>query len=268
MTTSERRPAGPGRTPNGHHADPEELRQLLAVANRILFRHAVVDAFGHVSARHPRTPGHFLLSRNMAPAQVTASDVLEFSPDGAPLATGRPAVYLERFIHAAIYRARSDVMAVVHSHSPSVVPLGLVKGLTLRCVCHMGGFIGVGAPIFEIRDTAGPATNLLISSNWLGDELERSLGESALVLMRGHGSTVVGASVQQAVFRAVYAEVGARMQCEALRLGQVTYLTEEEALAAAEANDGQIGRAWSLWAAEVSDGMTASRGQVGDTEFR
>ena len=241
-------------------ADPQEvLRDLagnLALANRILFRRGVVDAFGHVSARHPARPGHFLLSRNMAPAQVTASDILEFDPEGTPVAADGPAVYLERFIHAALYRARPDVTAVVHSHSPSLVPLGVVKGLTLRCVCHMGGFIGSGAPVFEIRDAAGGATNLLISSNALGDELARTLGGNAVVLMRGHGSTVVGASVEQAVFRAVYAEVGARMQIEALRLGPVIYLTAEEAEAAARANDGQIGRAWSLWAAEVSGGGT------------
>jgi ribulose-5-phosphate 4-epimerase/fuculose-1-phosphate aldolase len=229
----------------------DDARAELALANRILFRQGVLDAFGHVRARHPGRPDRFLLSRNLAPARVMPEDVLELDLEGEAIDPALPPSYLERFIHAAIYRARPDVMAVVHSHSPSVVPLGAVRGMTLRCVCHMGGFIGTGAPVFEIRDHAGPGTSLLVTSNALGDALARTLGDAAVVLMRGHGSTVVGGSVRQAVFRAVYAEVGARMQCEAMRLGEVTYLTEEEALAAARANDGQIGRAWSLWAEQV-----------------
>ncbi len=231
--------------------DLAALRAEIALANRILYRQRVVDAVGHVSARHPAQPGHFLLSRNMAPANVTAGDILEFGPDGTPVVPDGPPIYLERFIHAAIYRARPDVMSVVHSHSPSIVPLGAVKGITLRCICHMGGFISSGAPVFEIRDVAGPASNLLITNNALGDALAAALGDAAVVLMRGHGSTVVGTSLKQAVFRAIYAESGARMQCEAMRLGEVTYLTEAEAAAAAAANDGQIGRAWALWAAEA-----------------
>ncbi|WP_338664526.1 class II aldolase/adducin family protein [Pararoseomonas sp. SCSIO 73927] len=231
-----------------------EAQAELALANRILALRGVVDAFGHVSARHPERPDRFLIARNMAPARVTPGDVVELDLDGEAVDPAAPRSYLERFIHAALYRARPDVMAVVHSHSPSVVPLGAVRGMTLRCVCHMGGFIGAGAPVFEIRDHAGPATSLLITDNRLGDALAGTLADAAVVLMRGHGSTVVGGSVPQAVFRAVYAEVGARMQCEAMRLGEVVYLTEEEARAAALANDGQIGRAWSLWAEEAAAG--------------
>lgn len=229
-----------------------DLRTEIATANRILYRQGVVDAFGHVSARHPDGAGRFLLSRNMAPANVTSADVLEYEADGTPAMADPPPVYLERFIHAAIYRARPDVMSVVHSHSPSIVPLGAVRGMTLRCICHMGGFIGTGAPVFEIRDVAGDATSLLITGNALGDAMARSLGDAAVVLMRGHGSTVVGTSVRQAVFRAVYAEVSARLQCAALRLGEPIYLTEAEAAAASAANDGQINRAWALWSAEAT----------------
>ena len=228
-----------------------DLRAEIALANRILYRQGVVDAFGHVSVRHPDRADRFLLSRNMAPANVTPADVLEFDADGAPVIPDGPGVYLERFIHAAIFRARPDVMSVVHSHSPSVVPLSAVRGMTLRCICHMGGFIGSGAPVFEIRDHAGDASNLLITGNGLGDALANTLGDAAVVLMRGHGSTVVGASLRQAVYRAIYAESGARMQCEALRIGEPIYLTAGEAAAAAAANNGQIGRAWDLWAAEA-----------------
>jgi len=142
----------------------EKLLGDLVDANHILFNEGVLDAFGHVSIRHPENSERFLLARNMAPGLVTLDDILTFNLDGSPIdADGRP-VYLERFIHGEIYRARPDVMAVVHSHSPSVVPFSAVKSTPLRPMCHMSGFLGAGAPIFEIRDTAGSATDLLISA--------------------------------------------------------------------------------------------------------
>jgi ribulose-5-phosphate 4-epimerase/fuculose-1-phosphate aldolase len=219
----------------------------LVDANHILFDQGVVDGFGHVSMRHPVRSDHFLLARSMAPALVTAKDVLEFAPDGAPIEAGGPAVYLERFIHSEIYRTRPDVEAVVHSHSPAVVPFSVVSGTKLRPVCHMCGFLGAATPVFEIRDVAGPGSDLLIRDARLGAALAQSLGQSAAVLMRGHGSTVVGSTLRQAVFRAVYTEVGARLQSEAMRLGPVTYLTEEEAVATGTTNDAQIDRTWLLW---------------------
>jgi HCOMODA/2-hydroxy-3-carboxy-muconic semialdehyde decarboxylase len=170
-----------------------------------------------------------------------------FDLDGVAVEANGPAVYLERFIHGEIYRARPDVMAVVHSHSPAVVPFSVVIGTKLRPVCHMCGFLGAAAPVFEIRDVAGPTSDLLIRDARLGAALAQSLGQGAAVLMRGHGSTVVGTSLRQSVFRAVYTEVGARLQAEAMKLGPVTYLTEDEAAAAARANDTQIDRAWLLW---------------------
>ncbi len=215
-------------------------------ANHILFDQGVVDGFGHVSRRHPVVADRFLLARSMAPALVTADDVLVFDLDGVAVETDHPAVYLERFIHSEIYRARPDVMAVVHSHSPAVVPFSVVN-TRLRPVCHMCGFLGAGTPVFEIRDVAGWASDLLIRDARLGAALAQSLGQGAAVLMRGHGSTVVGGSLRQAVFRAVYTEVGARLQAEAMRLGPVTYLTDEEAAATAATNDSQIDRSWSLW---------------------
>lgn len=227
--------------------DLKETIGELVDANRILADQRVVDGFGHVSARHPNDPNQFLISRSMAPARVRAGDILALDLDGEPVLPGAPKIYLERFIHSEIYRARPDVMAVVHSHSPSVVPFTVVPEAPLRTVCHMCGFIGDRAPVFEIRDVAGPATDLLIRDRSLGRALAGSLDRNAVVLMRGHGSTVVGISLRQAVFRAVYLELGARLQADASRLGTVVYLTAEEAAAASHTNDGQIGRAWDLW---------------------
>jgi ribulose-5-phosphate 4-epimerase/fuculose-1-phosphate aldolase len=223
------------------------IRELVD-ANHILFDQGVVDGFGHVSARHPERPDRFLLARSMAPALVTENDVLEFDLDGNPVVPGGPAPYLERFIHGEIYRKRQDVMSVVHSHSPSVVPFSVVTGIKLQPVCHMCGFLSAkGTPIFEIRDFAGRGSDLLITSGKLGAALADSLGEGPAVLMRGHGSTVVAGTLRQAVFRAVYTEVGARLQMESMRLGPVTYLTEEETVGTTKTISTQYDRSWFLW---------------------
>jgi len=218
----------------------------LVEANHILFQQGVLDGFGHVSVRDPRHGDRFLLARSMAPALVGAADVMRFDLDGDPVRDGRTP-YLERFIHGEIYRARPDVSAVVHSHSFGVIPFGVASGTPLRAICHMCGFLGAATPVFEIRAAAGPASDLLIRDRALGAALARSLGSHAVVLMRGHGSTVVGTSLRQAVFRAIYTDVNARLQSEALRLGPVTYLSDEEADLASATNDGQINRAWELW---------------------
>jgi ribulose-5-phosphate 4-epimerase/fuculose-1-phosphate aldolase len=223
------------------------IRELVD-ANHILFDQGVVDGFGHVSVRHPERPDRFLLSRSMAPALVTEKDVLEFDLDGNPVVPNGPAPYLERFIHGEIYRKRRDVNSVVHSHSPSVVPFSVVTGTKLRPVCHMCGFLSEkGTPIFEIRDFAGPGSDLLITSSRLGAALADSLGDGPAVLMRGHGSTVVGSTLRQTVFRAVYTEVGARLQMEAMKLGPVTFLTEEETIGTTKTISTQYDRSWFLW---------------------
>lgn len=245
--------ASPDRDEAGPAADPALVADLVT-ANRILFAQGVVDAFGHVSGRHDKRPDRFLLARNMAPGLVTAEDIVEFHLDGTPVTAKGRRIYLERFIHGEIYHARPDVMGVVHSHSPAVVPFGVVPSVPLRAVCHMGGFIGAGAPVFEIRDTAGPATDLLITNRALGAALAASLGGGSVVLMRGHGSTVVGASVRQVVYRGVYTEVNAHLQAAALRLGPVIYLTPEEARTAVASIDTQINRAWDLWARQARGG--------------
>ncbi|HTS20441.1 MAG TPA: class II aldolase/adducin family protein [Casimicrobiaceae bacterium] len=228
--------------------DPELVARLV-LANRILYAQGVVDGFGHVSVRHDRSPAHFLLSRNMAPGLVSREDIVTFDLDGVALDAAGRRVYLERFIHGEIYRARPEVRAIVHSHSPSVIPFG-VTAQPLRPVFHMSGFLGEGAALFEIRDIAGD-TDMLVSSSPLGMALARSLGERSTVLMRGHGSTVVGASLEQAVYRAIYAEVNARLQLQAMTLGEVKYLNAGEAAKAAATNDTQVGRAWELWARGV-----------------
>ncbi len=229
----------------------DEAIAELVLANHILARIGVVDAFGHASVRRPDRPGHFLLARNMAPALVGEADILTFGPDSEPIGAEGERVYLERFIHGEIYRARPDVGSVIHSHSPAVIPFGIVRSAPLRPVFHMAGFIGEAAPVFEIREVAGDDSDLLIKDRHLGQALAKRLGNAGIILMRGHGSTAVGASLRQAVYRAVYAELNARLQSEALALGAPTYLTAAEAKAAAAANDTQIDRAWSYWTMQV-----------------
>ena len=225
------------------------LVEKLVLANRILYRQGIVDGFGHVSVRHDRSSSHFLLARNIAPGLVRRDDILAFDLDGVAVDAHGQRVYLERFIHAEIYRARTDVQAVVHSHSPGVIPLG-VACQSLRPVFHMCGFLGEGAALFEIRDVAGD-TDMLISNGPLGAALAAALGERSVVLMRGHGSTVVGSSLEQAVYRAIYAEVNARLQIQATQLGEVTFLNAREAAKAAGMNDSQLPRAWELWTREI-----------------
>lgn len=228
-----------------------QLVEDLVLANHILFDQGVVDGFGHVSVRHDKRPDRFLLARNMAPGCVTREDIIEFTLESETVNANGRKVYLERFIHGEIYRRRPDVLAVVHSHSHAIVPLSVVKGVGLKALFHMAGFIGQGAPVFEIREAGGEATDLLISSNHLGRALAEKFDASDIVLMRGHGSTIVGHSIQQAVYRAVYAELNARYQLEATRLGEIVYLTEGESRAAVQNVEAQVQRPWDLWVEQV-----------------
>jgi len=231
-------------------ADPGLLAELVD-ANRILAGQGVVDAFGHVSVRHNESADHFLLARNMAPGNATTDDILTFGLDGEPIDAEGRSVYLERFIHSEIYRLRPDVVSVVHSHSMSVVPFSVSQSARLRAVCHMGGFLGCDVPNFEIRDVCGAGSDLLIRDGVSGGALARTLGSGAVALMRGHGSTVVGPTLRLAVFRAVYTEVNARVQLQALQLGAVTYLTPEECDAATKGVGSQVDRAWNYWKAQA-----------------
>jgi ribulose-5-phosphate 4-epimerase/fuculose-1-phosphate aldolase len=226
-------------------ADAALIADLVA-ANRILYDQGVVDGFGHVSARHDKDPNRYLLARSMAPALVTADDIMEFDLDSTPVEQRGRTVYLERFIHGEIYRARPDVRAVVHSHSPAVIPYADTK-VQLRPMNHIAGFLGGGVPVFEIRDVAGPASNMLISNPALGRALAATLGPHPVALMRGHGSVAAAQSVRHVVFRADYTEVNARMESEALRLGDPMFLNDGEAAAAMKTNDGLVDRPWELW---------------------
>ena len=166
---------------------------------------------------------------------------------GEAVAADPPRLYLERYIHSEIYKARPDVMAVVHNHSPAVRPFSLVKGARLRPVCHMCGSLGQGPEVFEIRDCAGEATDLLIRSRELGAALAQSVGDGRVVLMRGHGCTIVAESLRGAIYRAVYTELNAKLLLQALPLGEVQYLTPAEADATRITNEGQAERPWNLW---------------------
>jgi HCOMODA/2-hydroxy-3-carboxy-muconic semialdehyde decarboxylase len=231
-------------------ADPDvRLIEDLVVANRVIAMEAIVDAWGHVSVRHPQRRDRFFLGRSVAPELMTASDILEYDLDGQPYeARGRSSV-LERFIHSEIYRARADVNAVVHCHAPSLIPFA--NGTTpLRPMFHMSSFVGEGVPVFDIR-RAGGMTNMLVSNGMLGRALAEALGDKPAALMRGHGAVVVASSLPTVVGRSIYLELNARMQAQAMAQGgAVAYLDPQEAkLATADPN--QYGRGWELWKEKV-----------------
>jgi ribulose-5-phosphate 4-epimerase/fuculose-1-phosphate aldolase len=222
----------------------------LVAANRILAHYGVLDGFGHVSARHPAHPERFLLSRSLAPELVTAADIMTFGPDCEPVGDdGRPP-YLERFIHGEVYRARPEIMAVVHSHSPSVIPFA-ASSVKLRPIYHMGSFLGAGAPVFDIRRQFG-CTDMLIRNGAQGAALAEALGPDAVVLMRGHGFVAVGDSVPVAVFRAMYTETNAAIHSQAIALGgAVTPLEPDEAALSDATNRSVVMRPWTLWRRKV-----------------
>lgn len=229
-------------------AGPAEsnLIEDLVAANRILADQGVLDGYGHVSVRHPGNPERYLLSRSLAPELVTSGDIMEFDLDSNPADQRGRTMYLERFIHGEIYKARPEINAVVHSHSPAVVPFG-VSNVPLRPLYHMSGFLSEGVPVFEIRD-AGGMTDLLVRNPALGRALAQSLVDKPVALMRGHGNVVVGSTIPLAVYRAVYTEVNARLQVQAIILGgSITYLEPEEGRLAAVNIAGTIGRPWELW---------------------
>lgn len=217
----------------------------LALANRILYAQGIVDGLGHVSVRHPVHPDLFLLSVNRAPALVKVADIRAYRLDGNCTDPHAPKPYLERFIHSEIYRARPEVQSVVHSHSVHMLPFACTRA-ELKPIFHMAGFLGQGAARFDIRAAAGD-TDMLIRDAYLGQALARALGQHSCVLMRGHGSTVVGDSLAQAVYRAIYAETNAKVQLAAQTLSEPVFLSGREAELAAAVNDSQIPRSWALW---------------------
>ncbi len=235
-----------GQTPVKKSVPP--LVQELVLANHILAHEGVLDAYGHVSVRDPKDPAHFWLARHMAAGTVTAADIIQYDLDSKPVNADASAGYTERFIHGEIYRARPDVMAIVHCHAPDVIPFG-VSSVPLRPVYHMAGFLEVPVPIFEIRDAAG-LTDMLIRTPELGKALAQTLGAKPAALMRGHGAVVVADSLHVVVGRAYYMNMNARLEMQAISLGgSVTYLDPVEAQKTG-AQDG-FERAWNYWKSQV-----------------
>ena len=233
---------------SGGPVEPALLEDL-AIANRVLAGHDVLDAFGHVSIRHPGNPERFLMSRSLAPALVTPSDVLEYDLDGTAIDARGRASFLERFIHTEIYKARPDVKAVIHSHTPSVIPFGTTQ-VPMQPMFHISAFLSPHVPVFEIRKVGG-MTDMLVSNAQLGKALAEALGQGAVVLMRGHGMAVAGSTLPLTVFRAIYTEVNARLQAQAIEIGgPITFLTPEESEKANKVIDQVHLRAWELWKRE------------------
>jgi HCOMODA/2-hydroxy-3-carboxy-muconic semialdehyde decarboxylase len=229
----------------------------LAAASRILAAQGVVDGFGHVSMRHPQAPDRYFMARSIAPALVTPADIIEYDFDSNPCnANGRNS-FLERFIHGEIFKARPDVMSVVHSHSPSVIPFGLV-GVPLQAMFHNAAFLAAGVPVFDIKEKFG-ATDMLVSNGVKGVALAEAIGKKDVAMMRAHGSVACGPTLQTAVFRAVYTEVNARIQHWTLALAggrPMAVLAVEEGRLADVINQTAGLRAWDLWRTQV-------RAQVG-----
>ena len=222
------------------------LLEDMVIGSRILADFGVLDGFGHVSARHPTNPNRFLMSRSLAPALVTADDIMEFDLDGNAVDARGRSLFLERFIHAEIYRARPDVMSVVHTHSPGVIPFSVSK-VPMRAMYHNPSFLAAGVPVWDIRTDFGE-TNMLVSNSAIGKSLAQALGDKPVVLMRGHGDVAVGPSVRMAVFRAYYTDVNAKLQSQAIALGgEVNYLTPGEGEKAHKADSAVIDRIWNLW---------------------
>ena len=215
----------------------------VVLANKILATHQIFDAYGHVSVRSERNPQRYLMARSLAPELVTAGDILEYDLDSNVIGGKSPALFLERFIHGEIYKARQDVKAVVHCHTPSLIPFGVTES-PLRPVFGLAGFLAEGVPVFEIRKTAG-MTDLLIRDATRGRALAQTLGNKPVALMRGHGAVVVGSSLPVTVGRCIYLDTNARVQQQAIALGgKITYLTPEEGKQSV-ADDYR--RAWELW---------------------
>jgi HCOMODA/2-hydroxy-3-carboxy-muconic semialdehyde decarboxylase len=232
----------------------ENLEDLVA-AYRILAAHGVIDAYGHVSLRSPRNPQRYYLARALAPELVKEADLIEYDLDSKPIDEGGRESVRERFIHGEIFKARPEVMAVVHNHSPSVVPFS-VTGVPMRALFHMASFVGDGLPNFEIREVQ-PGSDLLVKTNVLGKALATTLGAKPAALMRGHGSVVVGENLPRAVGRSVYLELSAKLQMQALALagpgGKITYMDAAEVKASDPVQN--YARAWPMWRRKALEGL-------------
>jgi len=228
--------AQPSATPEHPPTQPDSDEQRMAdlvLASRILVQEGVLDSFGHVTVRSLKNPNHYFMPRAMPPGLVTAKDIVELDINSAPIDPNAPRTNGERFIHGEIYRVRPDVAAVVHSHSPAVIPFSIAPNRPLRPVLHMAGFLPARVSVFDHRDISKDDPSLrgklMVNNAKLGAALARTLGKDSVVLIRGHGNAVVGASLPWAVLRAVYTQLNARIQLEATALGsELIYLNEDE----------------------------------------
>lgn len=230
--------------------DSQEQRIAdLVLANHILADQQVLDSYGHVTVRSFHNPKHFLMSGNRAPALVTADDIMEFDEDSMPVDQRGRRVYNERFIHGEIFRVRPDVVAIVHSHAPAVLPFTVTSEVPLKALIHMAHFIGTDpVPVFDLESVEGPNNNMLVLNAKSGAALAKTLGDRNVVLMRGHGMTVVGPNVRRATYNAVYTQINARVEMDALKLGKPKFMNKFEVQRV-----GQINRAWDGWANQVKD---------------
>jgi HCOMODA/2-hydroxy-3-carboxy-muconic semialdehyde decarboxylase len=229
----------------------DEARVLLARANRMIANEGVLDAFGHVTMRHPTDPGRYLMSRSRGPELVQPEDILEFTLDSQPLKPPTARLYGERVIHGEIYKARPEVNAVCHHHAPSILPF-CISGMELKPVYHLGATIGEAAPFWDARDDFGN-TNLIVAKPEEGASLARALGANWIVLMRRHGATVAGKTLEELTFRTISAARNAAMQIQAHGLGHVSPLNAAETRLAGEYNlrPGPVARAWEYWSVRL-----------------
>jgi len=240
--------------------------QDLVVSNRILANQEVVDAYGHVSVRHPDNPNRFLIARSLAPELVGPDDIVELDLDGQPVREERRSLYLERFIHAAIFAARPEVMAVVHAHAEDTLPFGIAQGTKLRAVIHSGSFIGAEVPVWDIAERFGD-TNLLVTNMAQAKDLAKCLGGASVALMRGHGFAAAARSLIEVVRLSVYLPRNARALIRARQLGgEIKYLSQGEIDAR---NRGyspysvETWRAWEYWANKAGCGRLLTRPDAG-----
>ncbi|MGE3840204.1 MAG: class II aldolase/adducin family protein [Vicinamibacterales bacterium] len=238
-------------TPASGNPVARDVLENLAAASRILVDQDVFDAAGHVSMRHPTRSDRFLMSRSLAPELVTADDIMELTLDCEACEAGGRRPFIERHLHGAIYRARPDVMAVAHGHSPTVIPFGLVA-TPLLATYHNAAFLAAGVPVFDIRERFG-TTDIVISNTDRGNAMAEALGDKAVLLLRAHGMVAVGPSLEAAVFRAIFTVVSARVQLNAATLGgSLAALDAEEGRLADDVNLATLGRAWELWKRRVT----------------
>ncbi len=233
-------------------AASSQLIEDLVTASHILANEGVLDAYGHASVRHDKNPNRYLISQSQPPDLVTAESIMELDLDSNPIDPKSRKPYLEIFIHGEIYKARPDVQAIVHCHSFELITFGIVEGAELKPACHVASFVGLGVPVFDIREAVGP-TDMLVTNPKSGAALARTLGSHPAVLMRGHGGVITGLNVSHVVGRSVYLQINARIQREAMAMGtKINYLDNEEArLREAEFAKEGYSRAWQAWKRRV-----------------